>query len=74
VKVVYLVIERSDLETVTGTVERLDPDAFYTVVDTRMVREGIFPERKNFLERRLCRRPRFIRVMRLYWRDILNRK
>jgi uncharacterized protein YebE (UPF0316 family) len=74
VKVVYLVIERSDLEKVTDTVERLDPDAFYTVVDTRMVQEGIFPRKRNFLERQFDKPPRFVRVMRLYMRSIINRK
>jgi uncharacterized protein YebE (UPF0316 family) len=74
VKIVYLVIERSDLETVAGIVERTDPEAFYTVVDTRMVRQGIFPEKRNFLERQFYKPPRFIRVMRLYMRSIINRK
>ncbi len=74
VKVVYLVIERSDLEKVTGIVEHVNPEAFYTVVDTRMVKQGIFPEKKNFLERQFNKPPRFLRVMRLYMRSIINRK
>ena len=74
VKVVYLVIERSDLPDVTGTVERFHPKAFYTVEDTRMVKQGIFPEKRNFVERAFDQQPRFLRVMRLYWRTILNRK
>lgn len=74
VRVIYLVIERSDLEKVTETVQRHHPKAFYTVEDTRMVQQGIFPEKKNFIERSLDKPPRFIRVMRLYWRSILNRK
>ena len=74
VRVIYLVIERSDLENVTDTVQRHHPKAFYTVEDTRMVQQGIFPGKKNILERSLDKPPRFIRVMRLYWRSILNRK
>lgn len=74
VRVIYLVIERSDLEKVMDTVQRHHPKAFYTVEDTRMVQQGIFPEKKNFIERSLDKPPRFIRVMRLYWRSILNRK
>jgi uncharacterized protein YebE (UPF0316 family) len=74
VKVVYLVIERGDLETVTDTLQRTNPKAFYTVEDTRMVKKGIFPEKKNFLERQFDKPPRFIRVMKLYWRSMLNRK
>ena len=74
VKVVYLVIERSDLETVTDTIQKHYPKAFYTIVDTRMVKEGIFPDKRGFLERQFDKPPRFLRVLKLYWRSILNRK
>jgi uncharacterized protein YebE (UPF0316 family) len=74
VRVVYLVIERSDLPEVMDTIGRFHPKAFYTVEDTRLVKQGIFPEKRNLLERTFDQQPRFLRVMRLYWRTILNRK
>jgi uncharacterized protein YebE (UPF0316 family) len=42
VRLVYIIIKRSDLARVTEIVTRFDPKTFYTIEDVRCAREGIF--------------------------------
>jgi len=49
VHVIFLIIKRHDLETITGIIKDFNPNAFYTVEDIRLVRKGIFPMNKSSL-------------------------
>jgi uncharacterized protein YebE (UPF0316 family) len=43
VDLILAVIERKDLPAVSELIESRQPDAFYSIEDTRMVNAGIFP-------------------------------
>jgi len=43
VKIIFTVIQRKELATVLGIVNRISPNAFYSVEDVRMAREAVFP-------------------------------
>ncbi|MFZ5516227.1 MAG: DUF2179 domain-containing protein [Candidatus Zhuqueibacterota bacterium] len=43
VKIIFTVIQRKELQTVLGMVNRFSPNAFYSVEDVRMARETVFP-------------------------------
>ncbi|MFP4081845.1 MAG: DUF2179 domain-containing protein [Candidatus Aminicenantes bacterium] len=47
VHVIYMIIKRQDFDAVADIIRRFNPKAFYTVEDTRLVSEGIFPARKT---------------------------
>jgi uncharacterized protein YebE (UPF0316 family) len=51
VHVIYVIIKRHDLETITRIIKDLNPNAFYTVEDVRLVRKGIFPMDKSGISR-----------------------
>jgi uncharacterized protein YebE (UPF0316 family) len=55
VDLVYTIIERSDLDHVIDTVETHNPRAFYSIEDTRLVNEGIFPSKASFIKRLFLR-------------------
>ena len=73
VKTILMVIERYDLPDVIELVERYNPNAFYSIEDTRLVRAGVFPRTKHPLHATISRHARLYRRMRLYWRTILSR-
>jgi len=43
VKIIFIVVDRCDLERVIGIVRRFNPNAFYSVEDVRGVSRGYFP-------------------------------
>lgn len=47
VKIIFSVIDRKNLEAVIGSVQQFNPKAFFSVEDTRIAREGIFPPSKH---------------------------
>ncbi len=49
VRVIFTIVQRSDLAGVVDIVKEFNPNAFYTVEDMRFVSEGIFPERRSRL-------------------------
>lgn len=74
VKIIYTVINRSDIDRVIREIEKTNPRAFYSIEDTRFVKEGIFPASKQLFKRPFLikRMPR--RLARLYWRMWMARK
>jgi uncharacterized protein YebE (UPF0316 family) len=44
VNVIYTVVNRGDIENVIKTINRFNPNAFYTIEDIRSAREGVFPK------------------------------
>ena len=47
VKIIFAVIRRRDLTETINRIERVHPNAFYTVEDVRSVGEAVFPIAKN---------------------------
>jgi uncharacterized protein YebE (UPF0316 family) len=45
VKVLYMLITRHSLSEVINLVKKFNPHAFYSVEDTRFVKQGVFPRR-----------------------------
>ena len=56
VKIVYTIIMRKDLPTVTQIVDEVSPKAFVSVEEVRSAREGIFPPASETLGARLFAR------------------
>ena len=48
VRILFMVVMRSDIQVVLNIVNKLMPKAFYTIEDTRQVQAGIFRKRKRF--------------------------
>jgi len=68
VHVVFTIIERSRLERVARLIQTYHPNAFYTIEDTKAVREGVFPQSEHWLNRvmpnpRLYRRLKMQRML-----------
>lgn len=55
VKVLLMLLTRQDLERVIKLVKQYNPHAFYSVEDTKFVREGVFPKRDQHLNLKLPR-------------------
>lgn len=68
VSVVFLVIKRIDLELVIQDIEIHNPNAFYTIEDTRFVRAGIFRRSRGYVERKVRRPFRLLMNPRLFRR------
>ena len=47
VKVLFMLVSRSELPGIIKTVNKYNPHAFYSIEDVRFVNEGIFPPRKR---------------------------
>ena len=47
VKLIYTVVKRKDIPTVTGIIHQTHPHAFLAIEDVRSTQEGIFPIRAN---------------------------
>ena len=45
VKVIFTIVERSDIPSVVETIKRFNPNAFYSVEDVRFVSEAVTPHR-----------------------------
>jgi len=43
VKIIFTIIKRKDVASVLKIINRLNPQAFYTIEDIRSVRQGVFP-------------------------------
>lgn len=57
VHVVYLIIRRCDFEIVVDTIQKYNPNAFYTVEDVNAVSKGTFLEKKHHFYLRPLRGP-----------------
>lgn len=44
VNVIYTVVNRKHIENVIKTINKFNPNAFYTIEDIRSAREGVFPK------------------------------
>ncbi len=72
VRVIYTIIERSDLERVAAIIDKYNPKAFYTIEDIRAVRAGIFPGQQGFFARlfgKSTKKDRRFRVIRQIMRQ-----
>jgi uncharacterized protein YebE (UPF0316 family) len=74
VKIIYIVINRSDIPRVVREIEKYNPKAFYCIEDTRFVSEGIFPITKNTFQRLFTKKRSPGHLARLYWRTWMSRK
>ena len=74
VKIIYIVMNRSDVPRVVSEIEKYNPKAFYCIEDTRFVSEGIFPASKNFFRRNFLKTSPPRHIARLYWRKWVGRK
>jgi uncharacterized protein YebE (UPF0316 family) len=51
VKIIYIIIDRSDLPNVVETIKKYNPRAFYTVEDVKFVSKRVYPLRKPWYKR-----------------------
>jgi uncharacterized protein YebE (UPF0316 family) len=51
VKIIFLVINREQIEQAVGIIQEFNPKAFYTIEDVRTAREGVFPPSRAFYSR-----------------------
>jgi len=47
VKIVFIVLNRTNLSDVLGILNKISPNAFYSIEDVKQVKEGIFPKSKR---------------------------
>lgn len=47
VKVIFMIVKRASLNTLTNTIKQFNPNAFYSVEDVRLVSGGILPYQPN---------------------------
>lgn len=47
VKLIYMTIERKDIDKILDIIKKFNPKAFFSVEEVRVVKEGIFPLRKS---------------------------
>lgn len=55
VKVIYTIIDRVNINKVITAMDRFNPKAFYSTEDVRSVKAGIFPSKKNLINKWLIR-------------------
>ena len=55
VQIIFTIVPRREVETVVGLVKEFNPRAFYSIEEVGFVREGVFPERKDWDSARLLR-------------------
>ncbi|MBT3261825.1 DUF2179 domain-containing protein [bacterium] len=51
VKLIYIIIKRTDIQKVTKIIHQFNPKAFYTIEEVKHINEGIFPTPKSFYSR-----------------------
>jgi uncharacterized protein YebE (UPF0316 family) len=51
VKIIFLVINREQIEQAVRIIQEFNPKAFYTIEDVRTAREGVFPPSRSFYSR-----------------------
>jgi uncharacterized protein YebE (UPF0316 family) len=47
VQVLFMVIKRQDVGSVTGIIRKFQPNAFYSIEDVKSAAEGVFPEKRS---------------------------
>jgi len=73
VDLILAVIERKDLPAVTELIETHQPDAFYSIEDTRMVNAGTFPRPEAARTPNHPTSRRDIRRVRPFWKSVFYR-
>jgi uncharacterized protein YebE (UPF0316 family) len=61
VKIIYVVIDRHDLDDVVKIIKKYNPHAFYSVEDVKFVSEKIYARKKSWYK---MHQPHFIRAIR----------
>jgi uncharacterized protein YebE (UPF0316 family) len=72
VDLILAVIERKDLPAVSEMIETHQPDAFYSIEDTRMVSAGTFPRMDGPAPLKAAS-PRVIHRVRSFWKSVFHR-
>lgn len=62
VKVIYSMVNRSDLEHVEKLIGKFNPKAFYSVEDIRFAKSGIFRPRRRLWGRKNVKHPKYYRA------------
>ncbi len=73
VDLILAVIERKDLPAVSGLIETHQPDAFYSIEDTRMVNAGTFPGSETAHGSEPSASSRDVHRGRPFWKSIFYR-
>jgi uncharacterized protein YebE (UPF0316 family) len=74
VDLILAVIERKDLPAVSELIESHQPDAFYSIEDTRMVNAGTFPNSEAaHASKPSAASPKVIRRGRPFWKSVFFR-
>jgi uncharacterized protein YebE (UPF0316 family) len=47
VHLIYIIVQRNELNKVIGVINEFNPKSFYTIEDVKYVNEGVFPARKQ---------------------------
>lgn len=68
VQLIFMVIKRIDLKKVVQAINRFNPNAFYSIEDTRKVQAGIFRKKRGIFFSRLLWPLRLYRKRRVYRR------
>jgi uncharacterized protein YebE (UPF0316 family) len=58
VSIIFMVVDRTHLDMALKLVNAHNPNAFYTLEDTRLTEAGTFPKRKSFIRRELEKLPK----------------
>jgi uncharacterized protein YebE (UPF0316 family) len=53
VNIIFSIVKRNDLKEITGIIDEIEPGAFYSIEDVRMVSHGVFPSRNPVFSRLL---------------------
>ena len=48
VKIIFTILKRKDIDTAREIIHRVQPNAFYSIEDVRMAKQGVFPAKGNF--------------------------
>ena len=74
VNIIFSIINRSDLEQIIAIIQKYNPKAFYSIEDTKLVKEGVFPKQKGLFERTFLRGPKLFRRFRVLRKQRMDRK
>ena len=66
VRIIYTVIDRINLDRALHSIEKYNPNAFYTIESVQTVKEGIFPAQRSVLKKMFPWPPKIYRRFRLY--------
>ena len=66
VNIIFMIINRSHLQEVIEIIHKHNPNAFYSIEDTRFVKKGIFPHRESLIKKKFLKLPQFYKRIKFY--------